>query len=142
MSTEPQAGTPEYRRAHALCPVCFSGSFETTCVGCIGGRDTNRAICQDCGWKGIVHDRVSKDAEDAERRIAADLCEEHGFMGAARVLRPKRTEEHVTLGEINAMVADLDYTVRPSARQVADAAIQSSRNSLIAKGFALPSDRQ
>lgn len=50
-----------YRRDHACCPECSGVRHETTCVGHIGAPhvDRNRSTCLDCGWKGIVHQRVS-----------------------------------------------------------------------------------
>ncbi len=50
-----------YKKIHRYCPKCGSPSITRTCVGYIRSfnveyRDLNRAVCNDCGWEGIVHD--------------------------------------------------------------------------------------
>ena len=52
-----------YYRARKRCPVCFGTWVHQTLVGCVLNlekpeeyKDTNRAMCEACGWAGIVHD--------------------------------------------------------------------------------------
>ena len=55
----------KYRRIHKYCPRCGSGRISRTVVGFpfdpnnkTAYKDKNRATCDFCGWKGIVHDLV------------------------------------------------------------------------------------
>lgn len=55
-----------YRELHRYCPRCGSDDLEQTMVGFIfanleSAQDTNRCTCQECGWRGIVHDLISAD---------------------------------------------------------------------------------
>ena len=50
------SNTQEYRDAHKHCPSCSGTDIESTTVGVIGDKDTNRAYCHGCDWEGIVHD--------------------------------------------------------------------------------------
>ena len=52
----------KYYEKHACCPVCGSGSIETTCIGYVSHdlfhhEDSNDANCR-CGWRGVVNDLV------------------------------------------------------------------------------------
>jgi hypothetical protein len=42
-----------------LCPECASASIETTTLGIIRGKDTNKATCLVCGWVGVAHELVT-----------------------------------------------------------------------------------
>ena len=55
----------EYRAEHCFCPKCGCVSHTTTLACCYGDKDTNRACCQNCGWRGIVHDMVAIRVENA-----------------------------------------------------------------------------
>ena len=59
----------EYNRLHDVCPQCGSDDFEVTCMGVTGSKDTNRVNCP-CGWKGIVHDMVSRGVQCGVLRVA------------------------------------------------------------------------
>ena len=55
----------EYRKLHALCPVCGSKNHSTTLVGYVLNmdkkdeyKDKNRCTCSDCKDVHIAHDRV------------------------------------------------------------------------------------
>jgi hypothetical protein len=59
----------EYHELHRACPKCNEEDIVTTCLGIIANdwtdvKDTNRAECINCGWKGIFHDLVPKDSND------------------------------------------------------------------------------
>ena len=41
-----------------LCPGCGSENYEITTMAILCDKDTNRAYCSQCGWKGIGHDIV------------------------------------------------------------------------------------
>ncbi len=58
----PEWDQQEYYRLHARCPQCGSGSHEVTTMGFIKCPDRNRSTCSDCGWRGIVDERVAADA--------------------------------------------------------------------------------
>lgn len=55
----------EYKRLHACCPKCGETGCTTTLVGYILNmdkkeeyKDLNKCICNKCGDKHIMHDRV------------------------------------------------------------------------------------
>lgn len=58
--------TKDYYEQHAVCPRCFSRdkALEQGTVGTLLDYDQNRATC-DCGWRGIVHELIPKQPEDA-----------------------------------------------------------------------------
>lgn len=37
-----------------ICPECYSEAIEQTTRGCLMGKNTNRATCLDCDWRGEV----------------------------------------------------------------------------------------
>lgn len=46
-----------YDLAHRRCPQCLGVNLETTLAPMIlSNRDTNRATCAECKWRGIVDD--------------------------------------------------------------------------------------
>jgi len=56
-----------YNAAHRRCPECGSTHNTQTLVAKVldlenkdSYRDTNNAICVDCGWNGIVHDLTNE----------------------------------------------------------------------------------
>lgn len=70
----------EYYNEHAVCPVCKAGgSVYATTAGNLGPRDTNKAVCGKCGWRGIVDEMVprptsQKEIDDLKKRL--EICEE------------------------------------------------------------------
>lgn len=48
-----------YQSAHAECPQCGGKSICQTTGPTREDRDTNRAMCDTCDWRGIVHDKVA-----------------------------------------------------------------------------------
>lgn len=57
----------EYRKKHKFCPACGSDNYSTTLAAyvLIEGqedkyKDLNRCVCNQCGDKHTVHDRVEK----------------------------------------------------------------------------------
>ena len=38
------------------CPTCHGRNLTTELRGILRGPDTNGAVCNDCGWEGIVED--------------------------------------------------------------------------------------
>ncbi len=57
-----------YRSLHCACPVCGSGDYFTTTMGCgvdIDGNivDRNRVECE-CGWRGIGDQLVANKLTD------------------------------------------------------------------------------
>lgn len=70
----------DYGNAHKRCPKCGSDVIRKSIVEYIfdashpeNYKDCNSAECQQCGWKGKVHDLVGEDArQDCLSRKAAD----------------------------------------------------------------------
>ena len=55
----------EYQKQHRVCPNCGSRNYTMTLVGYIFDethpedyKDENVCCCNNCGWRGIVHDLV------------------------------------------------------------------------------------
>ncbi len=56
--------TKEYNRLHATCPICGSKDYISTLLSftysnSIEYKNMNECICNKCGYKHIVNDRVA-----------------------------------------------------------------------------------
>ena len=72
---ERQAIMEAYYGEHCRCPVCASDDVPRTTAGGIflhpPYSDHNRAWCDDCGWKGEVHD-LRPDSWEGTRVVKPD----------------------------------------------------------------------
>lgn len=78
-----------YKEQHKYCPNCYSDNFEElTQGGIVLPEDLNpytrvikdKCTCLDCGWEGIVHDRVSYANEGQKAAyIAYEYKKEHRY---------------------------------------------------------------